>query len=112
MDVKSILDNLEAAAVASDAQFNIVYINKQGEKAFKELLNQENIVGRNMAECHQPETMKKLKELYQEFRDRKKVISHYTMDTPGGKLTLLQVPYFDGDELAGVVEFIFEGSLA
>lgn len=112
MGVKSMLDNLEAAVVASDTQFNIVYINKRGEKAFKELLNQENILGRNMAECHQPETMIKLKKMYQDFSDRKMVISHYTMDTPDGKLTVLQVPYFEGDELAGVVEFIFPGSLA
>lgn len=112
MDVKSMFDKLEVATVASDADFNVTYVNKRGEKVFKELLNQENFLGKNMARCHKPETMEKLKIMYQDFRDRKINLSYYTMDAPGGKITVVDVPYFNGDEFAGVVEFIFESGLA
>lgn len=111
MDLKSMVDNLEVAMVASDADFNIIYINQKGEKIFKALLNQENLVGRNMAQCHMPETMEKLKKLYQDYREKKKTLHYYVMDIPGGKATIVNVPFYDGDELAGVMEFIFESAL-
>jgi hypothetical protein len=72
----------------------------------------ENFVGNNMAECHKAETIEKLKALYQEYGDRIRKPDYYTMDVPDDKLTLVNVPFCDGDNLAGVVEFIFEGSLA
>ena len=39
-------------------------------------------------------------------------LDYYTMDIPDGKLTIVNVPFYEGDTFAGVVEFIFEGSLA
>jgi hypothetical protein len=56
--------------------------------------------------------MEKIKILYQEFKERKKKLSYYTEDVPEGKLTLVSVPFYDGDDFAGAVEFIFESSLA
>ena len=110
MDVKTMLNNLEVSAVASDVEFNIIYANKRGERAFKKKFP-DFAVGMNMAGCHKPETMEKLKEMYQSFSEKKSTVSHYVMDTPGGKLTVVQVPFFDEDKFAGVLEFLFEGSL-
>ena len=42
MDVEKMLDNLKVAAIASDPDFNITYINKRGEELFKALMNADN----------------------------------------------------------------------
>jgi transcriptional regulator with PAS, ATPase and Fis domain len=110
MDVKAMLDNLDVAAVASDADFNVIYINEKGKKSFKSLFNLDKVVGMNMVECHQPETFEKLKVLYQDFREKKMSLNYVVMDLPDGKATVVNVPFYDGDTLAGVVEMVFEGT--
>lgn len=112
MDVTAMINNLKVAMVASDADFNIIYVNKRGEEIFKQLLNAEDLVGKNMAGCHKPETMEKLKGLYQAYREKKLNLDYYTMDIPGGKLTIVNVPFYEAGEFSGVVEYIFESSLA
>lgn len=111
MNVNSMFDSLKVGMVASDADFKIVYVNKRGAELFKALLNVEDLVGKSLQECHKPETIEKLKILYQEFREQKKLLHYYVMDGPGGKATIVQVPFCDGDEFAGAVELIFESAL-
>jgi PAS domain S-box-containing protein len=111
MDVKMMLDNLKVAAIAADPDFNITYINKRGEELFKAIMNAENLVGSNMRACHKPETNEKLEKLFQEYRKRERTLDYYVMDIPGGKATIVNVPFYDGDEFAGVVEFIYESAL-
>jgi hypothetical protein len=79
---------------------------------FKITSNIENFVGNHMADCHKPETMEKLKKLFVEYKEKKKNLDYYTIDVPNGKITLVNVPFYEGDTFAGVVEFIFEGALA
>lgn len=107
-----LLDNLSTAVVASDSAFNVLYANAKCKQLFKELLNMENFVGKNMESCHKPETMEKLKTLYQAYREKKRKLDYYTMEVPDGILTIVNVPFYDGDTFSGVMEFIFEGSLA
>lgn len=111
MDVKKMLDNLNVGAVASDADFNIIYVNRRAEELFKALMNAENLVGTNMRQCHKPETNEKLNMLFQEYREKKRALDYYVMDISGGKATIVNVPFYDGDDFAGVVEFIFESAL-
>jgi len=111
VDVKSMVDNLKVGMISSDADFKITYINARGKELFKALLNAEDLVGKDMAGCHKPETMEKLGILYQEYREKKKTLDYYVMDVPGGKATIVNIPYYDGDEFAGVTEFIFESAL-
>lgn len=112
MIIAEAMDKLNMAVVACDANFNVTYANAKCKQVFKNLLNAENFVGANMEKCHKPETMAKLEKLFQEYKDHKRKLDYYTMDVPDGKLTIVNVPYYDGDTLTGVVEFIFEGSLA
>ena len=111
MNVEKMFDNLKVAAIASDPDFNIIYINRRGEELFKAIMNAENLVGSNMRACHKPETNEKLERLFQEYRKKERTLDYYVMDTPGGKATIVNVPFYEGDEFAGVVEFIFESSL-
>ena len=112
MDIARMMEALATAVVACDAEFNVIYANPKGLQLFKELLNMENFVGRHMADCHKPETMEKLKKLFQEYKENKRKLDYYTIDVPSGKLTIVNVPLYEGHTFIGVMEFIFEGSLA
>ncbi len=111
MIAAEMIERLNTAVVACDSEFNVLYANPKCKEVFKTLLNVENFVGRNMAECHKPETMDKLKTLFQDYEEHKRKLDYYTMDGPEGKLTIVNVPFYEDDTLSGVVEFIFEGSL-
>jgi nitrogen-specific signal transduction histidine kinase len=111
MGIPELVEGLNTPVVACDASFKVVYANPACKQAFKALLHVENFVGNDMAACHKPETMAKLERLAQEFKDKKKQLHHYTMEVPGGKVTVVDVPAFDGDRFAGIVEFVFSGSL-
>lgn len=111
MDAKKMFDNLKVAAIASDPHFNITYINRRGEELFKALMNAENLVGTSMRACHKPETNAKLEKLFEDYREKKRSLDYYVMDLPEGKATIVNVPFYDGEEFAGVVEFVFESAL-
>ncbi len=111
-DVTKMFETLNTAVVASDVDFKVIYANKKCKEMFKAFFNIENVVGSHLSDCHKPETMEIIKGYYQEYRDRTRNLDYYTMDVPDGKLTIVNVPFYDGDDFAGVVEFIFEDSLA
>ena len=110
--VEQMFENLNTAVAACDADFKITYANPKYIKMSKDVLQIENFVGNHMADCHKPETMEKLEGLFAEYKEKKKNLDYYTIDIPDGKLTVVNVPFYEGDTFAGVVEFIFEGSLA
>jgi len=110
--VEQMFENLNTAVVACDADFKITYANPKYKGMSKAMLQMENFVGNHMADCHKPENKKKLEGLFAEYKEKKKNLDYYTMDIPDGKLTIVNVPFYEGDTFAGVVEFIFEGSLA
>jgi PAS domain S-box-containing protein len=111
-DLKKMFDKVKVAIVASDPDLNVIYANERCKEVFKALLNQEDFVGKNMRECHQAETIEKISALYEEYRKKKRTLDYYTMDIPDGTATIVNVPFYHGDDFAGVVEFVFEGSLA
>ncbi|MDD2319686.1 MAG: hypothetical protein PHO83_06530 [Geobacteraceae bacterium] len=111
-DGNKVWDNLNTAVVVSDPEFNVTYANRRAYQLFDELEIAGLEVGKNMAACHKPETMVKLKSIYQDFADKKSKINYLTMDGPEGTLTIVNVPFYVGDVLGGVVEMVFEGSLA
>ncbi|MRR58119.1 MAG: hypothetical protein EG824_07905 [Deltaproteobacteria bacterium] len=111
-DVNKVWDNLNTAVVVSDPEFNVTYANQRAYALFDELKIAGLEVGKNMADCHKPETMVKMKGIYQDFADKKIKINHLTMDGPEGTLTIVNIPFYNGDALGGVMELVFEGSLA
>jgi hypothetical protein len=111
-DFGKVWDNLNTAVVVSDPVFNVIYANQRAFDLFDELKIAGLEVGKNMAACHKPETMVKMKEIYQNFAEKKSKINYLTMDGPEGTLTIVNVPFYEGDALGGVVEMVFESSLA
>jgi len=112
MDVKGIFDNVAVAILAADKNAVVIYANERCKKVFKELLNAEDFVGKSMHECHKPETVEKIARLYKEYQEKTRSLDYYTMDIPGGKATIVNVPFYESGAFAGVVEFVFESSLA
>jgi hypothetical protein len=111
-DVNNVWENLNTCVIVSDPQFNVTYANKRAYALFDELKIAGLEVGKNMAACHKPETMVKMKKIYQDFADKKIKVNYLTMDGPEGTLTIVNVPFYNGDALGGVVEMVFESSLA
>lgn len=112
-DLEKVFENVQVPIVVSDADSKVTYANERCKQVFKALLNAENFVGKSMHDCHKPETVEKLNKLFQEYREKTRALDYYIMDLPdGGKATIVNVPFYDGDTFAGVVEFVFESSLA
>ena len=111
MDFTNACANLNTAIVISDCDFNITHVNQRAYEMFKTLEIEGLEVGRNMAECHKPETVEKLKKIYKSFSEKKIKLHYYTSEGPEGILTIVAVPFYNGDVMGGVVEFIFEGGL-
>jgi hypothetical protein len=111
-ECSKVWDNLNTAVVVSDPDFVVTYANKRAYALFDELKIAGLEVGKNMAACHKPETMVKLKGIYEDFAAKKIKVNYLTMDGPEGTLTIVNVPFYDGDALGGVVEMVFESSLA
>jgi PAS domain-containing protein len=110
--VTKVWDNLNTAVVVSDPDFNVTYVNQRAYEMF-ELLEIPGLrVGMNMAECHKPQTVEKLKGIYKAFADKKIKLHYYTADGPEGTLTIVAMPFYNGDILGGVVELVVEGGLS
>jgi PAS domain-containing protein len=111
-DASKVWDNLNTAVVVSDPDFNVTYVNQRAFEMFELLKIPGLRVGMNMADCHKPQTVEKLKGIYKAFAEKKIKLHYYTADGPEGTLTIVAVPFYDGDALGGVVELVIEGSLA
>ncbi len=105
--------HLNAAVVASDADYNVIYQNEKCKTVFKEVFGTSDFIGKSLHEVHKPETNEIIKVHFEEYKEKKRDIYHYVVDKPHGKVTIVNSPYYDNDGVfAGVVEFIFDSSLA
>ena len=110
-DMHKIIENLNTATLACDADLKVFYANDKCKELFKAVHKVEGFVGKSMVECHKPETIEKLKGLFEEYKQKTLKVYHYTRETPAGIVTIVNVPFYDGDTFGGVVEFIFESAL-
>jgi len=105
--------NLNAAIVVADASYKVIYQNEKSIAFFKMAFGTGDYMGRSILELHKPETSEMIKIHYQEYLEKTRNIYHYTLDIPDGKITIVNSPFYDDDgKFAGVVEFIFDSSLA
>ena len=86
--------------------------NEKCRQLFKQEFGTADYIGRYIYECHKAETTVKIKTFFQEYIEKKRNLDYYVMDEADGKITVVNVPFYNNeDEFAGVVEFIFESSL-
>lgn len=105
-------ENINVAILASDSNFKVIYQNEKCRQLLNEAFNRSDYIGADLSECHKPETTEKVKKYFEEYEEKKRLLDYYVMDEPDNKITVVNVPFYDGGEFAGVVEFIFESSLA
>ncbi len=111
--IVNMFKNLNAAIVVADADYKVVYQNEKCRQVFKLAFGTSDYVGRSILELHKEETTEKIKIHYQEYLEKKRNLYHYVIDIPDGKATVVNSPFYTDDgEFAGVVEFIFDSSLA
>jgi hypothetical protein len=53
-----------------------------------------------------------VKNYFKEYQNNTRHLDYYVIDEPAGKITVVNVPFYDGETFKGVVEFVFESSLA
>ena len=63
MDITKMFENLNAAIVASDADFKVVYQNRKCRQLFMEVFSREDYTGVDLSVCHTPETTEKVKNI-------------------------------------------------
>jgi hypothetical protein len=105
-------ENIEVAILASDAHFKVIYQNKKCRQLFKKELNRADYIGVDLSECHKTKGTEKIKGYFREYKKKTRHLDYYVMDESNNKITVVNIPFYDENEFAGVVEFIFESSLA
>jgi DUF438 domain-containing protein len=78
---------------------------------FAEVFEKADYIGCDLTKCHPPGATKKVKKYFKEYETRTRDLDYYIVDEPSGKVTIVNVPFYDGETFKGVVEFIFESSL-
>jgi hypothetical protein len=112
VDIVKMFEHVNAAILACDANFKVIYQNEKCRQLFSEELGRANYIGADLSECHKPETTEKIKGYFKEYREKKRPLDYYIMEEADDKITVVNVPFYTGEDFSGMVEFIFESSLA
>jgi len=114
MDVRQIAamyENLNFAIMASDADFKVIYQNNKCKQLFGKVFGRADYSGSDLTECHSDGATRKVKDYFEQYKTKTLQLDHYVIDEPTGRVTVVNVPFYDGETFKGVVEFIFESAL-
>jgi transcriptional regulator with PAS, ATPase and Fis domain len=95
-------EKLDGAVIVSDTNGTIIYLNEKAVKNF-EKNGGRNLIGKNLKDCHQDYSNKKILEM---MATREKNV--YTIEKKGKKKLIYQTPWYKGDEFGGLVELSLE----
>ncbi len=98
------LDKLKKAPFAltlSDANGKIFYMNEKAALTFSKY--GENLIGRDLLECHNENSRKKIMDMF-----KKKYVNAYTIEKKGVKKLIYQFPIEDEKGFAGYGEISIE----
>ena len=110
--IMNMFKNVNAAIVATDADYKVIYQNEKCKQVFKLAFGTSDYTGTSIHDLHKPETNEKIKLHYQEYQAKTRNQYHYVTNGSRGKITIVNSPFYDDSgEFAGVVEFMFEGTL-
>jgi hypothetical protein len=111
--IPKMFEGLNAAIMASDADFKIIYQNEKCRQLFKQVFGTADYIGKSIHECHNEKTTEKVKTYFLEYIEKKRNLDYYVTEINDEKITVVNVPYYDGQgAFSGVVEFVFQSSLA
>ncbi len=112
-NIINMFSNLNVAVIATDSHYKVIYQNEKCRRLFKQAFGTGDYIGKSIHECHKAETKEIIETIYQEYQEKTRNLYHYVRDGQNGKITVVNSPFYNDDgAFAGVVEFIFESSLA
>ena len=92
------IENFQGAVTVCDENFVITYMNSESKEVFKDD-GGEQLIGKNLMNCHSEESKRKLKEI-----SEKKIPNVYTIEKAGIKKLIYQAPVLENDIFKGMVE--------
>lgn len=91
------LDGAKMSVTVTDKNGIVVYANVNNE-----IENYEELMGRDIFECHPEPSRSLLRDMYSNPRD-----NTYTIEKNGRKKLIHQTPWYKAGEFAGYIEFSF-----
>lgn len=89
---------LPVSITVCDKQGIITYVNEKSRKTFSSDTTGE-LVGKNLKDCHSPESTAKLFHLIDT-----QISNIYTIEKKGKKKMIVQIPWYTQNEVSGLVE--------
>ena len=90
------------AITVCDVQGIILYMNEKSKMTFSKD-GGENLIGTNLFDCHTPASQSKIQALLDTRSS-----NVYTIQKNGKKKMIIQTPWFENNEIQGLVEFSVE----
>lgn len=101
-EVMEWIEKLDGNVIVSDAKGRIIYMNEKA-LAHYEKDGGINLIGRDLLECHNESSRKKIMEIM--TSGEKNV---YTIEKRGKKKIIYQSPWFKDGEFRGIIELSLE----
>ncbi len=92
-------EELPFAITACSKDFTILYVNARAAETFAQE-GGKGLIGKNMLECHTPESQQKLKEILASGKP-----NVYTITKKGQRKLIYQTPWKSDGKVQGLVEF-------
>jgi len=105
IDTAAILENLGAAAWFADEEEVLRYVNRAAREKGGPV---SEALGRNIEECHNPESVEQIRTLYRKWQARQAGVHIYDRKTENGRAYNILVPVYGDDGFAGVLELAFK----
>jgi transcriptional regulator with PAS, ATPase and Fis domain len=96
------IEKLNGNVLVSDAKGIIIYMNEAAIKNYA-ADGGAAMIGRNMNDCHNENSRKKIEEIIATRRN-----NVYTIEKGGIRKVICQSPVFAGEEFRGIIEFSLE----
>lgn len=95
-------EEFSAAITVCDNNGTILEMNDKSAVAFEKDGGRQ-LIGKNLFDCHLPESVNKIKELLKENKS-----NAYTIEKNGKHKFIYQAPWYENGKLKGLVELSFE----
>ena len=92
-------NELNCAVTICDMQGTVIYCNEKSKQTFAKY---GDLIGKNLKDCHSPQSWEKILQLLQ-----KNETNVYTIEKNGQKKLIYQTPWHENGEVKGLMEFSF-----
>lgn len=96
------MEEFPGAITVTDAEGTILYMNRKAAKSF-EAEGGLALVGKNIMDCHRPESQEKIKKILESGQP-----NVYTIEKKGQKKLIFQTVWTEAGQVRGLVELSLE----